>query len=51
MALSPCSNCGRNDAPGRLLAPEDHNGSERDWNWADIGATRALNDYYGVPFV
>lgn len=26
-------------------------GSERDWNWADIGTTRAVNDYYGVPLV
>ena len=25
--------------------------SERDWNWADIGTTRAVNDYYGVPLV
>ncbi|WP_407150177.1 PRC-barrel domain-containing protein [Bradyrhizobium sp. ORS 86] len=26
-------------------------GRERDWNWDDVGATRAVNDYYGVPFV
>ena len=26
-------------------------GSERDWNWADIGRTRAVDDYYGVPLV
>ena len=23
---------------------------DRDWNWGDVGTTRALNDYYGVPF-
>jgi hypothetical protein len=21
---------------------------DRDWNWGDVGTTRALNDYYGV---
>ena len=26
-------------------------GSEREWNWSDIGTTRAVNEYYGVPFV
>ena len=26
-------------------------GNERDWNWADTGTTRSVNDYYGVPFV
>ena len=26
-------------------------GSDRDWNWADSGRTRALNDYYGVPVI
>ena len=25
--------------------------SETDWNWADAGRTRSLNDYYGVPVV
>jgi hypothetical protein len=22
-----------------------------DWNWGDVGTTRTLNDYYGVPIV
>ena len=22
---------------------------ETDWNWADVGRNRALDDYYGVP--
>ena len=22
---------------------------DTDWNWSDVGTTRALNDYYGVP--
>jgi hypothetical protein len=22
---------------------------DHDWNWGDVGTTRALNDYYGVP--
>src|SRR5882757_4483365 len=26
-------------------------GSERDWNWSDLGTTRTVNDYYGVPVV
>jgi len=25
--------------------------SETDWNWADAGRARSLNDYYGVPAV
>ena len=25
--------------------------SETDWNWADAGRARSLNDYYGVPVV
>jgi hypothetical protein len=24
---------------------------DSDWNWGDVGATRGLNDYYGVPIV
>jgi len=24
---------------------------DTDWNWGDVGTTRALNDYYGVPIV
>ncbi|MDR3465989.1 MAG: PRC-barrel domain-containing protein [Xanthobacteraceae bacterium] len=24
-------------------------GNDNDWNWADAGTTRAVNDYYGVP--
>jgi hypothetical protein len=28
-------------------APKYRNDNE--WNWGDAGATRALNDYYGVP--
>ncbi|KWV48807.1 photosystem reaction center subunit H [Bradyrhizobium macuxiense] len=34
----------------QLRSPPKYD-SERDWNWADVGATRALHDYYGVPFV
>ena len=30
-------------------APKYQNDNE--WNWGDAGATRALNDYYGVPVV
>ncbi|MGY3694930.1 sporulation protein YlmC with PRC-barrel domain [Bradyrhizobium sp. USDA 3240] len=26
-------------------------GNDRDWNWADNGRTRAVDDYYGVPLV
>jgi PRC-barrel domain protein len=26
-------------------------GSDKDWNWSDIAATRTVNDYYGVPLV
>ena len=25
--------------------------SEHDWNWADISATRTVDDFHGVPFV
>jgi hypothetical protein len=25
-------------------------GDEQNWNWADTSRTRAVNDYYGVPF-
>jgi hypothetical protein len=28
-------------------APKYHN--DNSWNWADVAATRAVNDYYGVP--
>ena len=28
-------------------APKYRN--DGDWNWSDVGTTRALNDYYGVP--
>jgi hypothetical protein len=30
-------------------APKYRNDS--DWNWGDVGTTRALNDYYGVPVI
>jgi hypothetical protein len=30
-------------------APKYRN--DRDWNWGDAGATRALDDYYGVPVI
>jgi sporulation protein YlmC with PRC-barrel domain len=26
-------------------------GDDREWNWADVGTNRAVNDYYGVPLV
>jgi PRC-barrel domain protein len=26
-------------------------GNDNAWNWADTSRTRAINDYYGVPFV
>ena len=26
-------------------------GNDNSWNWADTSRTRAVNDYYGVPFV
>lgn len=28
-----------------------HYGDDREWNWSDVAATRAVNDYYGVPIV
>ena len=30
-------------------APKYRN--DNDWNWGDVGTTRALNDYYGVPVI
>ena len=24
-------------------------GNDNEWNWGDVGRTRAVNDYYGVP--
>ncbi|MGA2996873.1 PRC-barrel domain-containing protein [Bradyrhizobium sp.] len=26
-------------------------GGDRDWDWADAGRTRSLDDYYGIPIV
>jgi len=26
-------------------------GDDREWNWADAGTHRAVDDYYGVPLV
>ncbi len=26
-------------------------GNDNSWNWSDTSRTRAVNDYYGVPFV
>ncbi|WP_316185193.1 MULTISPECIES: PRC-barrel domain-containing protein [unclassified Bradyrhizobium] len=28
-----------------------HYSDDREWNWSDVAATRAVNDYYGVPIV